>query len=335
MYGISLVRSNVRISGFDVTACSSAGRLSAPLYWKSPKPRDTASWPFTRGTPPASCTFEPAASMRFCSSGAFGLWSSDSSTVLPPCDITARESPAFAQCTLFLLWSTTTTVAVEPACRPAARIAASSLRKAGASAASRLPSFHSGSAVSASRRCSAAYAATSWPEWPSNTPYTPTPGPALPPGSSAMCASSMDFLQPCISTVVTMRSSLDFSSTCFSRSAFSRKSAATAICWRFSISTNCCICWRWRSSCSAASSLSFLICSSLALALSFLSFVPDSFEWIARFSFDAVAWLSCFRRSSKSFFDSCGWPFLAAPPAPFFLPIISAGSMKYRYCSFY
>mmetsp|Transcript_46000 Transcript_46000/g.72066 ORF Transcript_46000/g.72066 Transcript_46000/m.72066 type:complete len:252 (-) Transcript_46000:139-894(-) len=82
-----------RISGSQVTCCSSGERVLSILKLKSPIARATARVPFTL----LSSTNPLAFSIRSFSISFIGLWSSDSANAFPFLDNTARESPAFAQ----------------------------------------------------------------------------------------------------------------------------------------------------------------------------------------------------------------------------------------------
>lgn len=81
------------ISGTHVIICFSTLIFLLSLYSISPRARDKLRVPRTL----PSSTKPPAASMRFFSPSLSGLWSSLSSTALPPLDRTHRLSPELAQ----------------------------------------------------------------------------------------------------------------------------------------------------------------------------------------------------------------------------------------------
>mmetsp|Transcript_4947 Transcript_4947/g.14425 ORF Transcript_4947/g.14425 Transcript_4947/m.14425 type:complete len:213 (+) Transcript_4947:265-903(+) len=109
-------RWKIRMSGVAQTICCSGASFEFCLNLKSPIDRDKLRSPFTRwrtcGPKRWFMTHPPAFSMRACSPGKLGLWSSDMSTAMPWRQRTARLSPALA--TTMVSGQTQHTTAVQP-----------------------------------------------------------------------------------------------------------------------------------------------------------------------------------------------------------------------------
>mmetsp|Transcript_40126 Transcript_40126/g.95176 ORF Transcript_40126/g.95176 Transcript_40126/m.95176 type:complete len:318 (-) Transcript_40126:238-1191(-) len=173
MYSSPGERSQVVTSGSAMTHT----RLTLGAFMDpSPKVREVASRPLTRGMPVIE-TCPPELSMRFFSSGRSGLWSVDMLTAAPRRESTVRESPTFATYARFE-GAMTTVVAVDPSC---IRCGTASSRKILSTSLKELLSVCTTSfSLSKAQRCSEA--PTCWnsfafrnsahftPECPSNTP---------------------------------------------------------------------------------------------------------------------------------------------------------------------
>mmetsp|Transcript_56229 Transcript_56229/g.176592 ORF Transcript_56229/g.176592 Transcript_56229/m.176592 type:complete len:263 (-) Transcript_56229:219-1007(-) len=224
-------------------------------------PKETCPGKKTRHTPWTS-TSPPRASMRRCSSGRFGLWSSERrmavscSALFPEVarQITARESPTFAMRSLqepagrcprgASSGKTRPRIMVDPSinscCLAFARNSSSARAHASTTARRRHSSASEGCA--ARRACrwmgrrSARWSTQRLPQWPSRTQNPTTTCPAAERSSmSKMCRSSCISLPPC--QQATPRSSASLP-TCASREV----GFLAVCCWQRLCSSASCAC---------------------------------------------------------------------------------------------
>mmetsp|Transcript_41255 Transcript_41255/g.95518 ORF Transcript_41255/g.95518 Transcript_41255/m.95518 type:complete len:336 (-) Transcript_41255:194-1201(-) len=202
---------NVSTSGVEHMICSEGGSNGFFLYSRSPMDRERLRLPLTRywTTDPTCCrsTEPPARRILSCSTGRFGLWSSESGTACPRRESTARLSPALATTSTSGCTRQTTHVqptqsglvleGVGPTSKPTPSSSNSSMRWNAETRASRASLL--GPLAISTGRCRSQKLATALPPWPSMTPKAAVLlQPSPPRVGTAKCASSIEMRHPCI-----------------------------------------------------------------------------------------------------------------------------------------